>query len=98
MPGFSGPPGVQGADGELVILHFRVQLVQASSRFRLRYPPRTCIPLKSLLRSQTCGYSNSYSHCSVVCKVGKETSGWRQGQNGGGGGVAKLREGKEVIR
>lgn len=32
MPGFSGPPGVQGADGELVILHFYVQFVQASSR------------------------------------------------------------------
>ena len=35
MPGFSGPPGVQGADGELVIIHFYVQLLQASSRFRL---------------------------------------------------------------
>ena len=44
----------------------------------------------SLLRSQTYGYSNSYSHCSKVCKVVcKGTRGWRQGGAERGGGVAK---------
>lgn len=75
MPGFSGPPGAQGADGELVIIHFYVELAQASSRFRLCHPLRTCIPLKFLLHSQTYGHSNSYSHCGDVCNVGNGAKG-----------------------